>query len=1047
MYQRRRYQNVTSCYNPRMPTLNLRLLGTFDARADGETLPFRSDKIRALLAYLAVEANRPHLRTTLATLFWGERIDQEALANLRVSLTRLRETLAGLNADPPLLSITPKTVQLNLTPINVVHIDVLAFDELLAACETHAHPDLIQCPACMQRLTGAVELYAGDFMAGFTLSDSPAFDEWRLWQETTRHHKVLAALTTLIAYHAARYDEARVQHYARRQIALEPWREEGHRHLMTALARNGQISAALKQYEECCRVLQEELGVEPTADLQTLAEQIRAGNFAPDIAPPATLTRGNLPRQWTPFFGRTEELSQLQQRLNDPAYALITIIGPGGSGKTRLAVACAERVLAQWPQGAWFVSLADIPAEAGPALNIRVITALAEAFQLRLDGSPSPERQLFNHLRHKELLLILDNFEHVLDAAGVVLELLQAAPHLKILVTSRERLNVQAEVVLRLDGLPVPTQITDPQAAGYSSVQLFTERAQRSGGSFTPDERQLQGAAKICQIVAGLPLAIELAAALTTARTCADVAAQIERDLDSLNTSLRDVPARQRSLRAVVAYSWQLLSADEQAVLNRLAVFRGGFDPEAAVSIAAATPGQLAAFIDKSLLRLRPAGRYDWHPFIQQYAREQLTLTSEEAAATQARHAAYFAAWLEQRASDLKGERQPLALAEIDQELENARAAWRWAVEQRAIDLLARGVEGLSLYYDIRGWYQAGAAEFGEAADKLSAIESGGDQRHALTLARVLTRQAFCCFWQSDFDQAEQLLQRSLSLLRPLQARTALAEALYFLGMSQQRRGAYTEAARYAQESLALYRETGNRWGEGAIRHLLGTLERVQGRYEDSRDHHQAAVTIFRELREPRATANALNDLGYLYRLLDRPREAIPLLQEAASIAREVGYKAVAGFAVGNLGSVAYALEQYEEARQCLEEALGIFRDLGSLREVDVALIHLGNVACALGDYAAAREKFLEALRLSAPRSDEPIMLRALVGLARLFAETSQTDRAAQLLAQIVPQPVLEKEYRDRAEQLMAQLQIDPAAFNAAPRDLGRIAQEWLETD
>ncbi len=1030
-----------------MPTLNLRLFGTFDARADGEPLPFRSDKIRALLAYLVVEANRPHLRTTLATLLWSERTDQEALANLRVSLTRLRETLAVLNVDPPPLSITPKTVQLNLALTDFEYIDVLAFDELLAACETHAHPDLVQCSTCMQRLAGAVELYAGDFMAGFTLSDSPAFDEWRLWQETTRHHKMLAALTSLIAYQAARHDEARVQHHARRQIALEPWREEGHRHLMMALARSGQTSAALKQYEACRRILQEEVGVEPSADLQALAEQIRAGNFAPDIAPPAAVVRGNLPRQWTPFFGRAEELSRLQQRLNDPAYSLITIVGPGGSGKTRLAVTCAEQAMAQWPHGAWFVSLADITAEAGPALTMRVITALAETFQLRLDGSTAPERQLFNHLRHKQLLLILDNFEHVLDAAGVVLELLQAAPHLKILVTSRERLNVQAEVVLRLDGLPVPRQIDDPQAAAYSSVQLFMERAQRSGGVFTPDETQVQGTAKICQIVEGLPLAIELAAAMTTTHTHADVAAHIEHDLDSLDTSLRDVPARQRSLRAVVAYSWQLLSADEQAVLNRLAVFRGGFGREAATPVAAATSAQLAAFIDKSLLRLRPDGRYDWHPFIQQYAYEQLALTPEEAKATQARHAARFAALLERCAIDLKGERQPLALAEIDEELENARAAWRWAIEQRAIDLLARSVEGLSLYYDIRGWYQAGAAEFGEAAERLSAIESAGDHQRDLTLARVLARQAFCFFWQSDFDQAEQLLQRGLTLLRPLQAHTSLAEALYFLGMSHQRRGAYAEAAQYAQESLVLYRETGNRWGEGAVRHLLGTLERVQGRYEDSRDHHQAAVTIFRELREPRATANALNDLGYLYRLLGRPREAIPLLQEAAAIAREVGYKAVAGFAVGNLGSVAYALEQYEEARQCFEEAIGIFRDLGSLREVDVALIHLGNVACALGDYTAAREKFQEALRLSAPRGDEPIMLRALVGLARLYAETGQTDRAAQLLAQIMPHPVLEKEYRDRAEQLIAHLKIDPADINAAPHDLGLIAQEWLKKE
>ncbi|MDX1689334.1 MAG: BTAD domain-containing putative transcriptional regulator, partial [Candidatus Promineifilaceae bacterium] len=526
-----------------MDSFKLSLLGSFQVTLDGEVVTaFRSDKVRALLAYLAVEANRPHRRDMLATLLWGKSDEESARASLRVSLSNLRKALRpltkGETGDPP-LHITRQTAQFN-DQDPAVWVDVAAFTAHIKATETHPHQDLTHCLVCMRRLAQAVALYRGEFLAGLAMAGSPGFDEWRTVQQERYHQHVLAALDTLTAHHLASGDDEQAQAYARRQLTLTPWREEAHRQLMRALARRGQRAAALAQYQECRRTLADELGVTPTPETRALYEAIESGAIAEGAwqrteEEPASSPPHNLPPQTTPFIGREEELRQLHRRLLDGAYPLVTLAGAGGVGKTRLALAAAEQIVRYFPDGVWFVPLAGVTeTDTAESLPDAIASAIAAALDFTFTGQRAPTAQLLDYLREKTLLLLLDNFEHLLAAADFILEIVNTAPGVTLLVTTRERLNFQAEYVMRVEGLPVPASAEEEGAAQFSSVRLFVERAERTPAGFTLTGAELPHIIQVCRFVAGLPLGIELAASWIPDHTCAEIVQAMQESVDFL---------------------------------------------------------------------------------------------------------------------------------------------------------------------------------------------------------------------------------------------------------------------------------------------------------------------------------------------------------------------------------------------------------------------------------------------------------------------------------------------------------------------------------
>jgi predicted ATPase/DNA-binding SARP family transcriptional activator len=655
--------------------LTLRLLGTPQVSRDGSPVTgFISSKAQGLLYYLAV-TGRAHTREALAGLFWSDMPEVQAAKNLRNVLSNLR-ALAGQQ-----LVITRQEVTFDRA--SAYWLDVELFLSTLGDAATRD----------LGALHRAVELYQGDFLDGFYVSEALAFEEWVLGRRSLLKGHVLQALHTLVTRHLEREEYAAGIDYANNLLAIEPWREETHRHLMVLLARSRQRSAALAQYETCRRVLARELQVEPMHETTALYEHIRAA-----AAPPPH----NLPPQPTAFVGRQAELAEVTRFLSNPGAQLLTLVGPGGIGKTRLALQAAARCVepeasydTHFADGVFVVPLAvGLPGmgEAQPSL----IAAMADALQFSFQGPVHPQAQLLGYLREKRMLLVLDNFEHLVAEARQLGDILRLAPGIKLLVTSRTRLNLQEEWLLELTGLEYPSGGAEGEAPAaqaarpleaYSAIALFVQQARRVRPGFVLEAASEPAVVRICQLAEGVPLAIELAASWLRVLSGAEILAELEQGLDFLTSSLQNVPARHRSLRAVFEHSWALLPPLEQSLFQRLSVFRGGFRREAAASVVGASLPLLAGLADKSLLRRNADGRNEVHELLRQYADEHLRADAAEFEQVHDQHCHYYADLLTAYQPQLQGTGAELqaAMATLNAERENVRAAWNWAVEHRKI--------------------------------------------------------------------------------------------------------------------------------------------------------------------------------------------------------------------------------------------------------------------------------------------------------------------------------------------------------------------------
>ncbi|NIP84114.1 MAG: AAA family ATPase, partial [Planctomycetales bacterium] len=510
---------------------------------------------------------------------------------------------------------------------------------------------------------------------GLYLHRCAEFEIWLVGERERWRQRVASVLGELMAHHSQRgeYDEG--LRFARQLLALEPWREETHRQVMRLLAYSGQRGAALAQYETCRRVLAEELGVEPAEETTRLYEQIRDGELAIPVSLQAPARKHNLPVQITPFVGREAALAGIADRLQDPTCRLLTLVGPGGCGKTRLALEAAAAQVDNYAHGVFFVSLA--PLDSAEA----IVPTVAEALGFRFYEGGEPQQQLLDYLHQKAMLIIMDNFEHLLDGVGLVTDVLKTAPKVTILATSRARLNVQGEHLFPVAGMSFPDEETAKDASQYSAVRLFLQSACQAQPAFEVTTNSLADVARICRLVQGMPLGILLAAAwvrmLTPAEIADQISGEIGQSLDFLEADLRDVPQRQRSMRAVFDHSYRLLTQREREVFQGLSVFRGGFTHQAAQYVTDASLRELRSLVDKSLLQRDPGGRYGIHELLRQYAAEKLLGEgpAEEEAARD-RHCTYYAGFLRQREAHLIGRNQKQALAEVGAEIENVRAGW-----------------------------------------------------------------------------------------------------------------------------------------------------------------------------------------------------------------------------------------------------------------------------------------------------------------------------------------------------------------------------------
>ncbi|HSJ56285.1 MAG TPA: BTAD domain-containing putative transcriptional regulator, partial [Anaerolineae bacterium] len=607
-----------------MAELQLTFLGGLRVARDGTPVSgFVSTKVQALLCYLAL-TGQPHLRPSLAGLLWGDMPEERANVNLRKALSNLRRTVGDY------VDLTGQTVAfVRDRPYTV---DVEEFARRAEPAVRRGATPAENIPALVE----AAGLYHSDLLAGFHVHAAPAFEEWLVVERERLRDLAIKVFYALAGYYGARGENDAAIDYASRLLVLEPWHEEAHRQIMLLHARSSRRSAALAQYEACRTVLVEELGVEPMPETTALYERIRA----------ASTRRLHLPVQPTPFVGREAEMARIAASFDDPACRLLTLLGPGGIGKTRLALHVAEARRHVFLDGVYLVSLAGIDS---PEM---LVSSIAAALSFSFFGRQEPKGQLLAYLHEKELLLVLDSFERVLAGAGLVSEILEGAPQVKVLATSRERLNLRWEWLFDVHGMSYPTGPEMARQAGYDAGVLFERTASR----VRPDlalEHQEEHVARICRLVEGMPLAIELAAAAVRDWPCEHIAAELEHNLDLLATSARDVPERHRSVGAAFEGSWRTLTAQSQRALCRLAIFRGGGEVRAAEQVAGADRALIESLAAKSLLRQPERGRFELHEMVRHYAAARLDETHGERQLAVAAHAGYYATFLHDRTNAL----------------------------------------------------------------------------------------------------------------------------------------------------------------------------------------------------------------------------------------------------------------------------------------------------------------------------------------------------------------------------------------------------------
>lgn len=1279
----------------------------------GRSVALNLRKALALLVYLVV-TDEPQSRDALATLLWPDSDQREARARLRRTLYRLGEDLSDR------LLITDQDL-IRLNPDAHLWLDCAIFEQHVLAVP----PDRRDLDAeALAHLKEAVALYTDDFLAGFTLPDSPAFDEWQFFQRERLRQSLARVLEHLVVVHQWQRAWEEAIGYARRWLALDPLHEPAQRALMQLYAWTGRHSAALRQYSELARLLDSELGTPPDTETVVLYEAIRARRLPPPASPPpapreiilppgaplarpgpatrrdqqirfctapdgvriAYATVGHGPvlikaanwlshleydwhspvwRHWieglsrqhtlvrydergcglsdwnvdqfsldawvqdletvvdtlgverfpllgisqggpvalsyavrhpervshlilygtyargrrkrdltpdqteevetllqlmrvgwgrdnpafrqvfttlfmpeatpeqvrsfnelqristspenaiqfrlafghldvealapqvmtptlvlhahadsvvpvdearrlaalipgasfvllqgnnhillegepawtrflteveaflqspaaprptyampppqsraapaTPFIGREREMADVRRLLADPDCRLVTLVGPGGIGKTRLALELVAALASDFPHGAHFVSLASVSAPD------RLASVIAESLGLQLHGHQSPEAQLLDHLGDRRLLLALDNMEHLVAGADLLADILSHAPHLRLLVTSRERLNLPAEWNYEVRGMdyPTPPQLAllrlalaeaEPTAlAGswlreeiehYSAVRLFVQRARQAQATFALLPADLPHVVHLCQLMEGMPLGLELAAPWVRSMTCEEIVLEVERNLDFLTSSLRHVPDRHRSLRAVFEQTWQRLSAQEQAVFSQMSVFQGHCTRAAATAVTHATLHDLSTLVDKALVRRDSAGHYTIHELIRHFGAEQLQAQPDSAQQTLIRFIAYYADFLHQRLPDLKGRRQLEAIAEIAADIDNIRAAWQQAVARRDGQALVQAAESLWIFSEYRGTLYECETDFRQAVETLADMSgqpTAPDTAGYQTLMGSLkAMQGMLRARRGELDASLRLVEQAMHLLqtaRPYVQRLE-ANARMYLGYIHILSGNHRAASECAQAGLALYAEVGDRWGMGRCLQLLGNAAWIAGDADRAVEHLQACLAVCREIGDLRGSIYTYTGLANVALAHGSYAAAEAYLNQAYSLSQDFNDRIGQAQSLVGLSQLARVQGRTSLAVQRSQQALAVYESI-SYRHVAHALCQLGAALRLKGDLEAAHRTFQTSLAGARARGYPVAIAMCLSEMACLAYDQANYTQAA----------------------------------------------------
>ena len=720
----------------------------------------------------------------------------------------------------------------------------------------------------------------------------------------------------------------------------------------------------------------------------------------------------NLPQQVTDFIGRDAELEETKRILLQTR--LLTILAPGGTGKTRLAIQTAADVIADYPDGVFFIALADISSSRD------IVQTVAESIGVALSSAEDPQTQLLSYLASRRLLLVFDNFEHVQDGVGIVSEILKAAADVTVIATSRSRLQLTGETVLTLAGLAA-TWDSPAQALETPGVRLFLDAARRSQPEMSLTQDDLEPLAEILRLTGGMPLGILLAAAWVNVLSVGDIAAEIAKSLDFLETNLGDVPDRHRSVRAVFDYTWGLLDTGDREVFAALSVFRGGFTREAADAVAGASLRDLADLAGKSLVAASPdTGRYSIHELLRQYAKGELEKDPPRSDEVVASHADYYADVTEGAIEGLPADHRMLEL--IERDIENIRTAWRHNIATRNAGGVQRMIRGLFVLYDMRGWYQAAMPLFAEALDAWAADTR--DETGAIVRAAAVGLHNSFSAMLGRPEASDAAAELAVAAMREFGDAADLFLALWAKAITLLYLGRPDIVVDVIDEAISLG-ESSPEWASGA--YWAGGIKNLRA-----------------------FAALSTGDMESAKRLLDESRKVLEPLDERVFMAWNLAHR----------GRIALGEGRLDDAIDLFDRSAERSREVGFLRALQVALAALGRANPGVGNLEAAEAALIESLDAAERTSMVPEVLGTLTQIASTFALRGRRGEAVELLATVLAAPAssrklitdtttigdLAQAELDRLEPEMEADEYSGAKARGQSRPYGVAAKELIDT-